>query len=847
MKTVSIVIENDSRLSILLEVINMMTYKNINEIVIINNDINNVINNDISPFPIKYIATKEEVNITATGDVIIFMDSSMYYIPTMIYNVVNQLETYNIITSNSITIHDIIINKTIKTTVQEYIVAFKKDYLINTNKAILNDNMIKIIDSSINNNDVKKIMIASASGMKIDNIIILEDHNIPNNMYEKYKQPHIIDTNYLDYDIVYFTGGHGIIWNPSDMSLGGSEQAVVNLSSNWVKLGKTVVVYGNFSKEYIIDGVHYKLWYQFPFEKKIKTLIVWRLPGTIQLMHIPCNADLLILDLHDNMNIFNSINKELLLKFMGSINIYNFKSNYHRKCFEEYFNIILNPSKVNIIMNGIRIEAFSTKPTQDIIRNPYRFCYCSCYTRGLEIILERIWPAIYKKEPRAEFHVYYGMHGIFDNDYKAKMIKLLNQPGVIDHDRQPLDVIVMEKYHSTFQLYLCVSDLEIDCISVRESLVAQCIPIITDFGVFKERHGLQYNTNDNIDGIICDILSKMYDNNFTEMARNTLSLSSTIIDWYDVAKLWLKSIDRPKKSKKIAIYNGLNIHNEMYGYFIDYFQKNNIIYDIFCYESNDSNAWKDFYQNLFNIKLSFIEPHNLRCYNYDKIILLTDDDCTFPDLFIEKIYSNIICIDHEATLRRSILMTHIGTRFFIKRPELEWIIPSYKIINIENKSNILSLQNKINIAIVGGLNIPPNEEILINLFDNFDDIEFHIICRNIIYKYTKPNIHTYENINTNNMIEICIKCNYILCLNLPSNQTQICDSMSGSIPLSFGTGCQLIIPSIWNEYYKFNSVITYTDKIIVKKETPLDSIYNELNQIISKRNNVLNNIFHSIS
>ena len=187
-------------------------------------------------------------------------------------------------------------------------------------------------------------------------------------------------------------------------------------------------------------------------------------------------------------------------------------------------------------------------------------------------------------------------------------------------------------------------------------------------------------------------------------------------------------------------------------------------------------------------------------------------------------------------------MTHIGTRFFIKRPELEWILPSYNIVKLEDKKKILLLQSKINIAIIGDRGIPPNEEILIELFDNFDDIVFHIINRRILHKYNKSNIHTYKNINTNNMMEICIKCNYILCLNLPSNKNQICDNMSGSIPLSFGTGCQLIIPSIWNEYYKFNSVVSYTDKIIVKKETPLDSVYNELDQIISKRDYVFNKI-----
>ena len=41
-----------------------------------------------------------------------------------------------------------------------------------------------------------------------------------------------------------------------------------------------------------------------------------------------------------------------------------------------------------------------------------------------EYILENVWPYIYNAEPKAEFHVYYGMDYIFDEKFKLKLEKL---------------------------------------------------------------------------------------------------------------------------------------------------------------------------------------------------------------------------------------------------------------------------------------------------------------------------------------------------------------------------------------------------------------------------------------
>jgi len=373
---------------------------------------------------------------------------------------------------------------------------------------------------------------------------------IPKEYYSRYKKIMVIEEE-LIYDIVYFTGGHGIEWDPTDMKLGGSEQAVVHLSKHWVKMGQKVAVYGNFKKDQTVDKVEYIQWTKFPYEKNVKILVAWRSPGIILLMNFmrPKSYKRLIADFHDNFSYtLANLDRKLLMPFLEKVDRYNVKSVYHKKCFIEFMEKEIPEEKFNIIVNGVRVEEFMNKE-DDWIRNPYRFCYCSSYDRGLETILEKIWPIIYKAEPRAELHVYYGMDYIYDDQFKLRLKLLLSQNGVMDHGRQPLSMVSREKYLSTFHLYLNDSIAEIDCISIRESLVTGCIPVISKFGVFAERHGLQFDWvpqekdfNNKCETIANELVHYMKDTNLITKAREQLMVSPTIIKWEVVAKRWLETL-----------------------------------------------------------------------------------------------------------------------------------------------------------------------------------------------------------------------------------------------------------------------------------------------------------------
>jgi hypothetical protein len=551
---------------LLIENIKNQTYKNIIEWIIIegsqtpeeghrNQEIINMlarhINLKINYIPyisvLKYDVLKSIALDNAIGDIFVTMDDDDYYFPTYIEHCVNKLSnsSHNAAGTKTIFIHDFNINSSFRCNIVHHIYAYKKDVKVTKNissyeELVCEQLLVKFVHNS--NTQFEKEITLSTQIPKLHPKVI--EMLIPENIFNKYKQIFVVNKGDLGYDIVYLTGGHSIEWNPKDMKLGGSEQAVVQLSEEWVKSGKKVAVYGKFPNEEKHNGVEYLKWTSFPYNKKIKVLIAWRTPGILLLMNTEFKAEKLIVDFHDNFSYtISNLDQKLLLKFFEKVDKFNFKSKYHQDCFEETYKI--SKDKFNIITNGVRVDSFLNN-NKLLERNPYRFCYCSSYDRGLEPVLQKIWGKIYAAQPLAELHVYYGMDYIFDQNFKNKLLLLMGQPGVMDHGRQPMEMIIREKYLSTFHLYINNSVAEIDCISIKESLVTGCIPILSNFGVYNERDGIHLPwepENDTLCDIIAEeIINKMNDTRFVEDEREKCKKSDTIIRWSVIAKKWLETI-----------------------------------------------------------------------------------------------------------------------------------------------------------------------------------------------------------------------------------------------------------------------------------------------------------------
>jgi glycosyltransferase involved in cell wall biosynthesis len=158
-----------------------------------------------------------------------------------------------------------------------------------------------------------------------------------------------------------------------------------------------------------------------------------------------------------------------------------------------------------------------------------------------------MWPIIYQLEPRAELHVYYGMTNIKDEESINVLKEVLSQPGVMDHGRQPLEIIAREKHRSSFQLYVTNTPIEIDCISIRESLATGCIPLLSNFGVFGDREGIHFDLNPtdikSYQNIALKIIQLMKQPELLNGYREKIKKSPLLINWEQVAKEWIKLIN----------------------------------------------------------------------------------------------------------------------------------------------------------------------------------------------------------------------------------------------------------------------------------------------------------------
>lgn len=516
-------------------------------------------------------------NRACTGDITVCMDDDDYYFPTRVEHVVKMLTKSKCLIAGCSEkyLYDYCLKRFYKFKLfgpyhsTNDCMAWKKEYIAQnshdplasnaeessfTNKfanpMVQLDPMHTIIASSHYMNTFNKKEICITGTLNIYPMIICLGEEgdeavtgkgfMPLEFFQKYNALYTKAPYESPYDIVYFNGGTGIEWTPLDGSLGGSEQAIVNLSNEWTKKGKRVAVYGKVP-DLTHEGVDYWEWKAFDWQASYKTVILWRHSGVNCGLSFPIKAEKMYVDFHDNIFQFRFD----YAKYAHKIDRIFFKSEFHRECYEGKIKTPqLTPNDYKIIPNGIRVKNFSKQIDGELQqRNPYRFCYASCYTRGLAELLAYVWPVIYSQEPRAEFHIYYGMHHVQDQQFRQMMTQLLSQPGVMDHGRMPVEMIVREKHLSSFHFYVTDCDGEIDCISVRESLVAGCVPLLSKSGVFKNRDGLHFDLNRQdkscYERIAMQILQLLQRADYVDMVRERLKQSPTIVEWDTVAQQWL--------------------------------------------------------------------------------------------------------------------------------------------------------------------------------------------------------------------------------------------------------------------------------------------------------------------
>ena len=284
-------------------------------------------------------------------------------------------------------------------------------------------------------------------------------------------------------NIVYYCGKSGLVFSPEIKNMGGSEKAVVNLSKELVNLGHKVTVFGNV-EEGTYDGVRYLNYRKFNYYDIFDVVILWRGFAFNMLSNIK-NANKILLDFHDNTNI-----KQYPDGYFDKVDAFMLKSNFHKSLFPQLKN-----SNVVVCKNGLE-DIFRQENLQqysNIKKEKLKFCYTSCYTRELDLILTYVWPEIHSRFPEAELHLFYGMDLVEPNTRKRLTNIIENSPNTYDHGRVNIKELTEIKFKFPFHLYVSNTVIEIDCLSIRESAQCGCIPIISDKSVFAERQGFHVN------------------------------------------------------------------------------------------------------------------------------------------------------------------------------------------------------------------------------------------------------------------------------------------------------------------------------------------------------------------
>lgn len=302
-------------------------------------------------------------------------------------------------------------------------------------------------------------------------------------------------TDNKEYDITYYTGVSSIDWSPKDkLKLGGSESAIINLVEAWNKSGKSVEVYIKdpsieFSNEPLIyKGVTYKHVNKFSFKKQYNNLILWRVSGLLLLNpYINIKAKKVYVDLHDH----NPEQYNIMQKYKDCIDNIFYKSEFHKKVGDRglpKFEEISDPKHI-IIPNGCDYDLFTYDP--EIKKEPWRFVYASSYFRGAKETLKYTWPRIYARikeaypESSPELHLYYGFFESDPAEERAEIeYYIRNTPGVFEHGRISRTELAIEKMKSTYHLYISMTDSEICCISLKESLLSKCILVTSNLNIF---------------------------------------------------------------------------------------------------------------------------------------------------------------------------------------------------------------------------------------------------------------------------------------------------------------------------------------------------------------------------
>lgn len=323
--------------------------------------------------------------------------------------------------------------------------------------------------------------------------------------------------------------------------------------------------------------------------------------------------------------------------------------------------------------------------------------------------------------------------------------------------------------------------------------------------------------------------------------------------------------------RKIAGFNCLTFHYEMFGYLIHYCKERNYSLTIYCDFAYD-NGFIAFYHQLFNYPFLYFEQlwgnfeHEIN--HYDAIVLFTDDDFNY-NVHEPKILNRTLMIEHSILRRRNNIPHALSTRPYdyslieninnsTEPSTCIWALPTYPILLPNQKTPLVNLSRQTTICILGACDRNINLNILkrFKSLKNTDSkIKIIVISRKIEFSKFKDldtnfEIEFHLNICTEKLVEILKKVDFMLTdFTDDIEHTTENGGMSGCIPMAFSFLIPLIISKQSNQIYQFKNVIEFDklshDPIQLELIDPQQIAY-EREQMVNKNMLVFDQIFRTI-
>lgn len=345
-------------------------------------------------------------------------------------------------------------------------------------------------------------------------------------------------------------------WTPESAmkdGIGGSEEAVINLSREFAKSGWNVQVYNSCGAERkIYDGVEYIPFWEWNYRDKQDVVILWRSPLAAK---FEINADKVFVDLHDCLP-----ESEFTPDRLKNIDRIFVKSEAHK---ELYPNLTL---MIDVIPNGIDTKLFNEGiPDNDYgkMRDDKLIINTSSPDRSIDACLA-VFEIVKKECPDAKFAWAYGWKGfnaVNNNnqialDWMMNAQKKMRELGVQEMGRLS-HVKIAELYQRANVFLYPTKFYEIDCISARKAQLGGNYCVATDAAALKTtiKFGEKFKVDAaKIDGFgfgvhdqptieaMAKAVIKQLKNPMTEQNRQEMIKWALDFKWENIAKQWLKHL-----------------------------------------------------------------------------------------------------------------------------------------------------------------------------------------------------------------------------------------------------------------------------------------------------------------